>query len=57
MEKFLVLLGACLVASLVLADVEIMLMQMRTVFGRSRVHRVMAQKLARLKMRMEEEEG
>lgn len=39
-----------------LADVEIMLMQMRIAFGRSRVHRVMAQKLARLKMRMEEEE-
>lgn len=39
-----------------LADVEIMLMQMRTVFGRSSVDRVMAQKLARLKMRMEEEE-
>lgn len=39
-----------------LADVEIMLMQMRMVFGRHEVHRVMAQKLARLKMRMEEEE-
>jgi NTP pyrophosphatase (non-canonical NTP hydrolase) len=39
-----------------LADVEIMLMQMRMAFGRSRVDRVMAQKLARLKMRMEEEE-
>ena len=39
-----------------LADVEIMLMQMRTVFGRPEVHRAMAQKLARLKMRMEEEE-
>ena len=39
-----------------LADVEVMLMQMRTVFGRHEVHRVMAQKLARLKMRMEEEE-
>ena len=39
-----------------LADVEIMLMQMRTVFGSSSVHRVRAQKLARLKMRMEEEE-
>ena len=39
-----------------LADVEIMLMQMRAVFGRHEVHRVMAQKLARLKMRMEEEE-
>ena len=38
-----------------LADVEVMLMQMRTVFGRHEVHRVMAQKLARLKMRMEEE--
>lgn len=39
-----------------LADVEIMLMQMRIAFGRSRVYRVRAQKLARLKMRMEEEE-
>lgn len=39
-----------------LADVEIMLMQMRTVFERRETHRVMAQKLARLKMRMEEEE-
>ena len=39
-----------------LADVEVMLMQMRTVFGRHEVHRVMAQKLARLKMKMEEEE-
>ena len=39
-----------------LADVEIMLMQMRMVFGRSSAHRAMAQKLARLKMRMEEEE-
>lgn len=40
-----------------LADVEIMLMQMRIVFGRHKAHRVMAQKLARLKMRMEEEEN
>lgn len=39
-----------------LADVEIMLMQMRIAFGRSSVDRVRAQKLARLKMRMEEEE-
>lgn len=39
-----------------LADVEIMLMQMRIVFGRQKTHRVMAQKLARLKMREEEEE-
>ena len=39
-----------------LADVEIMLMQMRAVFGRQDAHRMMAQKLARLKMRMEEEE-
>ena len=39
-----------------LADVEIMLMQMRTVFGRSSVYRARAQKLVRLKMRMEEEE-
>ena len=39
-----------------LADVEIMLMQMRTVFGRPSAHRAMAQKLARLKMRMEEED-
>ena len=39
-----------------LADVEIMLMQMRAVFGRHEVHRMMVQKLARLKMRMEEEE-
>ena len=37
-----------------LADVEIMLMQMRAVFGRQDAHRMMAQKLARLKMRMEE---
>lgn len=40
-----------------LADVEIMLMQMRIVFGHHNAHRVMAQKLARLKIRMEEEEG
>lgn len=40
-----------------LADVEIMLMQMRIAFGRSCVNRVRAQKLARLKMRMEEEEA
>ena len=39
-----------------LADVEIMLMQMRAVFGRQDAHRMMVQKLARLKMRMEEEE-
>lgn len=39
-----------------LADVEIMLKQMRIAFGRSSVDRVRAQKLARLKMRMEEEE-
>lgn len=39
-----------------LADVEIMLMQMRIAFGRQKTHRVMAQKLARLKMRMEENE-
>ena len=39
-----------------LADVEIMLMQMRAVFGRQNAHRMMVQKLARLKMRMEEEE-
>lgn len=39
-----------------LADVEIMLMQMKMVFGRQKVYRVRAQKLARLKMRMEEEE-
>lgn len=39
-----------------LADVEIMLMQMRIVFSRQKAHRVMAQKLARLKMRMEEGE-
>lgn len=38
-----------------LADVEIMLMQMRMVFGRHEAHRVRTQKLARLKMRMEEE--
>ena len=37
-----------------LADVEIMLMQMRAVFGRQVAHRMMAQKLARLKMRMED---
>jgi NTP pyrophosphatase (non-canonical NTP hydrolase) len=39
-----------------LADVEIMLMQMRIAFGRHKVDRIKAQKLARLKMRMEEEE-
>lgn len=39
-----------------LADVEIMLMQMKMAFGRQKVYRVRAQKLARLKMRMEEEE-
>lgn len=39
-----------------LADVEIMLMQMRIAFGRHKVYRARAQKLARLKMRMEEEE-
>ena len=38
-----------------LADVEIMLMQMRAVFGRQDAHRMMVQKLARLKMRMGEE--
>lgn len=39
-----------------LADVEIMLRQMRTVFGQQDTARVRVQKLARLKMRMEEEE-
>lgn len=39
-----------------LADVDIMLAQMRYIFGRAEVDRVRAQKLARLKMRMEEEE-
>lgn len=37
-----------------LADVEIMLMQMRIAFGRHKVDRIKAQKLARLRMRMEE---
>lgn len=39
-----------------LADVDIMLAQMRYLFGHAEVDRVRAQKLARLKMRMEEEE-
>lgn len=39
-----------------LADVDIMLSQMRYIFGHPEVDRVRAQKLARLKMRMEEEE-
>lgn len=42
-----------------LADVEIMIAQMRLIFGGSvgyDVDRIKAQKLARLKMRMEEEE-
>lgn len=39
-----------------LVDVEIMLMQMRIVFGHFSVFRAMGQKLARLKMRMEEDE-
>lgn len=42
-----------------LADVEIMLMQMRLIFGGSvgyDVDRIKAQKLERLKKRMEEEE-
>lgn len=39
-----------------LADVDIMLSQMRYIFGHMEVDRVRTQKLARLKMRMEEEE-
>lgn len=39
-----------------LADVDIMLKQMRIAFGHHKVYRARAQKLARLKMRMEEEE-
>jgi hypothetical protein len=39
-----------------LADVDIMLSQMRYIFGHTEVDRVRTQKLARLKMRMEEEE-
>lgn len=39
-----------------LADVDIMLAQMRYLFGHAEVDRVKVQKLARLKMRMEEEE-
>lgn len=39
-----------------LADVDIMLSQMRYIFGHAEVDRVRTQKLARLKMRMEEEE-
>lgn len=38
-----------------LADVDIMLSQMRYIFGHTEVDRVRTQKLARLKMRMEEE--
>lgn len=39
-----------------LADVDIMLSQMRYIFGHTEVDRVRTQKLARLKRRMEEEE-
>ena len=39
-----------------LADVDIMLSQMRYIFGHTEIDRVRTQKLARLKMRMEEEE-
>ena len=76
MEKYVVLLGVCLVANLALArnlsgehneenvaeelaDVEIMIAQMRLIFGGSvgyDVDRIKAQKLARLRKRMEEEE-